>query len=96
MTNPSEELFEQSICDFLRDHGGYIAINPGDAAALGVKDGEKLKVTSAQGTLEGPAQLLATVPAGVCFVPYNCADVNVQAILPSFGSNTESVAIGKA
>jgi formate dehydrogenase alpha subunit len=76
--------------------GGYIAINPADAAELGVKAGEKLKVKSAQGTLEGPAQLLATVPAGVCFVPYNCADVNVQAILPVFGSNTETVAISKA
>ena len=76
--------------------GGYIAINPADAAALGVKAGEKLKVTSSQGVLEGPAQLLATVPVGVCFVPYNCADVNVQAILPSFGSNTEAVAISKA
>jgi formate dehydrogenase alpha subunit len=76
--------------------GGYIAINPEDAAGLGVKDGEKLRVTSAQGTLEGPAQLLSTVPVGVCFVPYNCADVNVQAILPAFGSNTETVAISKA
>lgn len=75
--------------------GGYIAINPAQAAGLGVKAGEKIKVTSAQGTLEGPAQLLATVPAGVCFVPYNCADVNVQAILP-FGSNAETVAISKA
>lgn len=75
--------------------GGYIAINPAEAAGLGVKDGEKIKVTSAQGTLEGPAQLLATVPVGVCFVPYNCADVNVQAILP-FGSNAETVAISKA
>ncbi|MDO9080401.1 MAG: molybdopterin-dependent oxidoreductase, partial [Desulfuromonadales bacterium] len=76
--------------------GGYIALNPVDAAALGVKAGEKLKVTSSQGILEGPAQLLATVPVGVCFVPYNCADVNVQGILPSFGSNTEAVAISKA
>lgn len=76
--------------------GGYIAINPADATALGVKAGEKLKVISNQGVLEGPAQLLATVPVGVCFVPYNCADVNVQEILPSFGSNTEGVAISKA
>lgn len=75
--------------------GGYIAINPADAAGLNVKAGEKIRVKSAQGTLEGPAQLLATVPAGVCFVPYNCADVNVQAILP-FGSNAETVAISKA
>jgi formate dehydrogenase alpha subunit len=76
--------------------GGYIAINPAEAAGLGVKDGEKLKVTSAQGTLEGPARLLTTVPVGLCFVPYNCPDVNVQGILPSFGSNTERVAISKA
>ena len=76
--------------------GGYIAIHPAAAAELGVKAGEKVKVTSNQGVLEGPAQLLATVPVGVCFVPYNCADVNVQAILPSFGSNTEAVVISKA
>jgi formate dehydrogenase alpha subunit len=76
--------------------GGYIAINPIDAAGLSVKDGEKLRVTSKQGILEGPVQVLATVPVGVCFVPYNCADVNVQAILPSFGSNTETVALSKA
>ena len=76
--------------------GGYIAINPADAAGLSVKDGEKIKVTSKQGILEGPVQLLATVPVGVCFVPYNCADVNVQAILPSFGSNTETVTLSKA
>jgi formate dehydrogenase alpha subunit len=75
--------------------GGYISLNPADAAGLGVKAGEKVKVTSSLGALEGPAQLLATVPAGVCFVPYNCADVNVQAILP-FGSNAETVAISKA
>jgi formate dehydrogenase alpha subunit len=76
--------------------GGYIAINPVEAAGLGVKDGEKLQVKSAYGLLEGPARLLATVPVGVCFVPYNCADVNVQALLPAFGSNTETVAISKA
>ena len=76
--------------------GGYIAINPVDAADLGIKDGEKLQVKSAYGLLAGPARLLATVPAGVCFVPYNCADVDVQALLPAFGSNTETVAISKA
>ncbi|PKN13005.1 MAG: NADH-quinone oxidoreductase subunit G [Deltaproteobacteria bacterium HGW-Deltaproteobacteria-4] len=76
--------------------GGYIALNPTDAAGLGVKAGEKLKITSKQGILEGSVHLLATVPAGVCFVPYNCADVNVQAILPSFGSNTETVTLSKA
>ena len=76
--------------------GGYIAITPAEAAELGVKDGEKLKIKSAYGLLEGPARLLATVPVGVCFVTYNCPDVNVQAILPAFGSNTESVVISKA
>lgn len=74
--------------------GGYIAINPADAEGLGVKAGEKLRVKSAQGVLDGPALLLATVPVGVCFVPYNCPDVNVQAILP-FGSNAERVEISR-
>ena len=26
MSNPNEALFEQSICDWLRDHGGYVAV----------------------------------------------------------------------
>ena len=26
MTNPNEELFESAICDWLVDHGGYIAV----------------------------------------------------------------------
>jgi len=26
VSNPSEEQFEESICDWLRDHGGYVAI----------------------------------------------------------------------
>ena len=26
MPNPSEELFEQSICDWLRTHGGCVAV----------------------------------------------------------------------
>jgi type I restriction enzyme, R subunit len=26
VTNPNEELFEQSICDWLHDHGGYIGV----------------------------------------------------------------------
>ena len=47
-----------------------LQINPGDAAGLGVTDGEKVKVVGRDGmSLEAPVRLTSRVPAGAVFLP---------------------------
>ncbi|MGB4535978.1 MAG: molybdopterin dinucleotide binding domain-containing protein, partial [Tenuifilaceae bacterium] len=50
---------------------GRVEINPGDAKRLGVKNGEKVKVTSRRGTIDIEAQVTTRVQEGVVFIPFH-------------------------
>jgi len=47
-----------------------IAIHPGDARRLGIRDGALVRVTSRRGELMGAAHLTESVQAGAIFVPF--------------------------
>ncbi len=51
---------------------GYVEVHPEDAAKLGVKDGDSVKVTSRRGTLTLPAQVngRCKVQKGQVFIPF--------------------------
>jgi len=74
---------------------GYLEMNPADAQACGVKDGDAVKVTSAVGTAKGTVKLSSKVQAGLVFAPYHFADMNIQQVIPA-GSNLAVVQISKA
>ena len=74
---------------------GYVGLNPSDAKGVFVANGEKVRLSTVQGSLEGIAQLAETIPTGVVFVPYHCPDLNVQQLLPA-GSNLAQVKVIKA
>jgi len=74
---------------------GYIEMNPADAAACGVKDGEVVKVTSAVGSAKGAVKVSDKTQAGLAFAPYHFADMNIQQVIPA-GSNMVAVQISKA
>lgn len=50
---------------------GKVEINQGDAKRLGVKNGEKVKVTSRRGTIDIEAQVTTRVQEGVVFIPFH-------------------------
>ena len=54
-----------------------IRLNPDDAATLGIPDGTRVRVVSANGELEGTARLDPTVRPGVVSCTHGVADVNV-------------------
>jgi formate dehydrogenase alpha subunit len=49
----------------------YIEINPVDADGLGIKNGEKLTVTSRRGTIDLKARVSGIVPPQVVFIPFH-------------------------
>ncbi|CAN7551729.1 molybdopterin-dependent oxidoreductase [Phenylobacterium sp. LjRoot225] len=53
-------------------------MNPGDAAALGVEDGQQIIVRSARGEVTGTARVDAKVRPGVVSVPHGHQDANVN------------------
>lgn len=65
----------------IESHAGrpYVEMNPSDAAALGIKDGDALKISSRRGSLEIGARITARVPAGLVFIPmhYREAAANI-------------------
>ncbi len=52
--------------------GGYVELNPADAASAGVKDGDRVRLVSRRGKLELPAKIdgRGKPPAGSVFVPF--------------------------
>lgn len=73
---------------------GFIEINPADAQALGVKDGGKVRVTSATGFAQGAVRFSDQVPPGLLFAPYHFRDLNIQQIIPA-GQNRVAVQVNK-
>ena len=61
----------------------YAEINPDDANALGIEDGETVVIQSRRGSLRARALLTPTVAAGQIFVPMHFDGVN-ELTLPAF------------
>ena len=58
----------------------YVALNPGDAARLGVAEGSLVQVLGEQGSLQLKARLTELCPAGTAFVPEQLGAVNVHVL----------------
>ncbi|MBC7234407.1 MAG: formate dehydrogenase subunit alpha [Chloroflexi bacterium] len=54
--------------------GAYVEINPADAEALGVANGETVQVASRRGAIEVAALVSERVPKGVVFIPFHFAE----------------------
>jgi formate dehydrogenase major subunit len=53
---------------------GYMEISPTDAKAMGIKDGEKVKVSSRRGEIQIKAKVSRKVDRGVVFIPFHFAE----------------------
>jgi len=73
---------------------GYIEMNPEDVRAQGLKDGGKVRLTTAAGSVQGALRVSTDVPQGLVFAPVNFADVNVQQAIPA-GSTYVAVEVAK-
>jgi formate dehydrogenase major subunit/formate dehydrogenase alpha subunit len=51
----------------------FVEIAPRDAAAYGVADGDRLKITSKRGSIEAKAQLSEKAVEGTLFIPFHYA-----------------------
>jgi formate dehydrogenase alpha subunit len=53
---------------------GYMEISPTDAKAMGIKDGERVKVSSRRGEIQIKAKISRKVDRGVVFIPFHFAE----------------------
>ena len=74
---------------------GLIRISPADAEAAGVKDGDKLKLSSSVGSTVGKVKISASVPQGLLFAPSNFTELGVAQLLAD-GNNRTPVQVAKA
>lgn len=56
-------------------YGEALDVNPADAAALGVADGERVKVSSPRGSVEMPIRVQPDIPVGLTFTTYHFPDL---------------------
>ena len=61
------------VLDGIVPHG-EVEIHPKDAAELGVKDGENVRVLTRRGSIVTPARVLDRVPRGTIFVAFHFAE----------------------
>jgi predicted molibdopterin-dependent oxidoreductase YjgC len=54
--------------------GGYVEISPTDAKNMGIKDGERIKVSSRRGEIQIKAKVSRKVDRGVVFIPFHFAE----------------------
>lgn len=59
---------------------GYVELNGGDAATLGVTEGQGVTVKSSLGEIKLKAKLSKRLPAGVVFAPYHFSDMSINSI----------------
>lgn len=64
---------------------GYVEVNPLDADALDIRDGERVEVNSRIGSFTAPAKRSTRVSQGMVFVPANFPDLGVYRL---FEENT--------
>ena len=67
---------------------GYVEINPTDAAQLGVTDGAAVKLSSACGSVTGPAKVSTRVKPGTVFAPYHFREMDVNRLLDGCTTTT--------
>ncbi len=53
----------------------FVEVHPGDAAALGIRDGDRVEIRSRRGAAVLPATVTDRVAAGSCFSPFHWNDV---------------------
>jgi formate dehydrogenase major subunit len=53
---------------------GYVEISPTDAKHIGIKDGERVKVSSRRGEIQVKAKISRKVNRGVVFIPFHFAE----------------------
>jgi predicted molibdopterin-dependent oxidoreductase YjgC len=74
---------------------GYVAINPADAAKVGITDGTFVKLTSSLGSISLPAQQSASVQTGALFVPAHFRESQTGLLLKG-STSTVAVKLEKA
>jgi len=72
---------------------GYIELNNGDAAKLGVEEGQSLTVRSSVGEVKLKAKVSMRLPSGVVFSPYHFSDMSINGITD--GASVTWVTISK-
>jgi formate dehydrogenase major subunit len=64
---------------------GYMEINLKDAKEMGIKDGERVKVSSRRGEIQVKAQVSPRVKRGVVFIPFHFAEAAANVLTnPAF------------
>jgi len=58
----------------------FVEIHPGDAAQLGVADGDRVHVQSRRGEVDLAARVTEIVPPGVVFIPFHFAEAPANAL----------------
>jgi anaerobic selenocysteine-containing dehydrogenase len=53
----------------------FVSVNQADAEALGVVDGDRVRIVSRRGSVVAPAKVGDLVPAGVVFLPFHYGDL---------------------
>ncbi|HTM01902.1 MAG TPA: nitrate reductase [Vicinamibacterales bacterium] len=56
----------------------FVAVNEADAEALGILDGDRVRIVSRRGSVVAPAKVGDVVPAGVVFVPFHYGDLGQE------------------
>jgi formate dehydrogenase alpha subunit len=74
---------------------GLVQINAADAEAIGIKDGDALKLSSATGSTTGKVKVTNRVPQGLLFAPNNFTALGIAQLLPD-GANRTAVQVAKA
>ena len=62
---------------------GYVEINPKDAKAIEVKDGDAVKLITRRGEIEAPARVTEDVKPGLVFVPFHFAESSANVLTNS-------------
>ncbi len=66
----------------IEEHAGraYAEISPADAAALGVKEGDVISITSRRGTIDISARVTGGIRKGIVFIPMHYAEAAANVI----------------
>ena len=56
-------------------YGDALDVNPADAAALGIQDGEQVLVSSPRGSVEMPIRIQPDIPVGLTFTTFHFPDL---------------------
>ena len=64
------------VDSLLRSEGhAFVEMNPRDAEALGIDDGETIDVVTRRGRARAPARITDSIRSGVCFMPFHWGDL---------------------